>query len=286
MDVKFLLLLLLVLPSENLVQSRSLQHLGGTLRALSASFANGKSREGALVGYSEDNIHTSIVADADLWCTDKQEFCQSWAKDGECTKNPDFMQGACMKSCNTCSQTPQVGKRCKEADECQRVFFDIEINGEKAGRILMDLFNSVVPKTAKNFFELTTRTNCGFKGTRFYRIIPGFMSQGGRTCSGSIYGATFPDENFELNFSKPYLLGMANAGPNTNGVDFFITVAPAHHLDGKFVVFGSVVSGFSLVQSINALGTNSFAGPTKADIRIVDTGHLPWTTMDPSQVEH
>jgi len=144
----------------------------------------------------------------------------------------------------------------------------------------MDLFDKIVPKTAENFFQLCTRAQCSYQGTRFHRVIPGFMNQGGGTCAGSIYGSRFDDENFSLDFGEPYLLGMANAGPNTNAVDFFITVAPAPHLDGKFVVFGTVIDGFETVELINSLGTNTFAGPVNADIRIVEAGSLPWEWWD------
>eukprot|EP00238_Polyblepharides_amylifera_P008437 CAMPEP_0196594632 /NCGR_PEP_ID=MMETSP1081-20130531/78873_1 /TAXON_ID=36882 /ORGANISM="Pyramimonas amylifera, Strain CCMP720" /LENGTH=168 /DNA_ID=CAMNT_0041918947 /DNA_START=215 /DNA_END=721 /DNA_ORIENTATION=+ len=159
---------------------------------------------------------------------------------------------------------------------CQRVYFDMRIGEIPTGRIVMDLFHKVVPRTAENFFELTTRQKCGYRGTRFHRIIPGFMAQGGSTCGNSIYGKSFEDENFELVFEEPYLLGMANGGPDTNGDSFFITVNPAPHLDRKFVVFGTVVKGHDVVDRISELGTKSFAGEVTAEVMIQETGFLEW----------
>jgi len=244
-------------------------------------FANGKSRENALVGYSEQAGKSySDVEENTPWCVDRHlASCKEWADSGECQRNPNFMNGSCPKSCGSCASL-QIHKRCEERDgACRRVFLDVSIEDEPKGRIWLDLFDSVVPKTAQNFFEVATREHCGYKDTVFYRIIPGFMNQGGRACNTSIYGASFADENFDIKFDEPYLLSMANAGPNTNGVDFFITVGPAHHLDDKFVVLGTVVKGFDLVEAINKLGTNSFNGDVHARIKITDTGQLPWTKV-------
>ncbi|EPQ30949.1 uncharacterized protein PFL1_01138 [Pseudozyma flocculosa PF-1] len=157
------------------------------------------------------------------------------------------------------------------------VFFDITKNGSPMGRIEFKLFDDVVPKTAKNFRELCTGApGFGYEGSSFHRVIPQFMLQGGDFTAGngtggkSIYGAKFADENFQLKHTKPGLLSMANAGPNTNGSQFFITTVVTSWLDGKHVVFGEVVKGMDIVQAIEREGTAS--GKTKSQITIAKSG--------------
>ncbi|MBW8482154.1 peptidylprolyl isomerase [Actinomadura parmotrematis] len=157
------------------------------------------------------------------------------------------------------------------------VYFDITIDGEPAGRIEFALYDDVVPKTARNFRELATGEHgFGFAGSPFHRVIPEFMLQGGDFTRGngtggkSIYGEKFADENFTLKHDRANLLSMANAGPNTNGSQFFVTTVPTPWLDGKHVVFGEVVKGADLVKKIESHGSRS--GQTDVEIVVSASG--------------
>merc|ERR1711923_173665 len=161
------------------------------------------------------------------------------------------------------------------------VEFDITIGGEATGTIKIGLFGKTVPKTVKNFFELAQKTQPeGYKGSSFHRVIKQFMLQGGDFTRGdgtggkSIYGNKFEDENFDIKHNGAGWLSMANAGPDTNGSQFFITVVKTPWLDGKHVVFGKVVAGMSVVRAIEANPTGSRDKPVQ-EVKIVDSGVLP-----------
>uniref|UniRef100_A0A1Q3F9U1 Peptidyl-prolyl cis-trans isomerase n=1 Tax=Culex tarsalis TaxID=7177 RepID=A0A1Q3F9U1_CULTA len=163
-----------------------------------------------------------------------------------------------------------------------KVFFDITIGGKPEGRIVIGLFGGTVPKTARNFKELAEKTTVGegYKGSKFHRVISDFMIQGGDFTRGdgtgrrSIYGERFADENFKLKHYGAGWLSMANAGKDTNGSQFFITVKATSWLDGRHVVFGKVIEGMSVVRKIEKTATNGRDKPVQ-DVVIADSGSLP-----------
>ena len=167
-----------------------------------------------------------------------------------------------------------------------QVFFDITVGGQQAGRVVMELYADKTPKTAENFRALCTGEKgvgksgkpLHFKGSSFHRVITEFMAQGGDFTAGngtggeSIYGMKFPDENFTVKHTKRGDLSMANAGPNTNGSQFFLCFIPCNWLDGKHCVFGSVVDGFQVLDALEAVGSQT--GQTRAPCVIADCGQL------------
>ncbi|KAG8425662.1 hypothetical protein J3458_002342 [Metarhizium acridum] len=178
----------------------------------------------------------------------------------------------------------------------KKVFFDITWEGpvmqggkptntikEQSGRISFNLFDDVVPKTAENFRALCTgEKGFGYSGSSFHRIIPDFMLQGGDFTRGngtggkSIYGDKFADENFKLNHDRPGLLSMANAGPNTNGSQFFVTTVVTSWLNGRHVVFGEVADeeSMNIVKALEATGSQSGAVKYSKRPTIVKSGEL------------
>ncbi|OJJ02421.1 hypothetical protein ASPVEDRAFT_673168 [Aspergillus versicolor CBS 583.65] len=204
-----------------------------------------------------------------------------------------------LPSVLNCTRSPFLSLRPfsqSSAAMASQVFFDVEYEPQnaqgttKTGRIVFNLFDDVVPRTANNFRSLASGKNekgYSYKGSPFHRIIPNFMLQGGDFTRGngtggkSIYdspklGEQFADENFQLKHTKPGILSMANAGPNTNGSQFFITTVVTSWLDGNHVVFGEVADpdSYKIVKEIEALGTSSGAVRSKFRPTIVDCGEV------------
>eukprot|EP00501_MAST-03F_sp_TOSAG23-6_P001232 GSMAST32.ASY1.ANO1.1278.1 assembled CDS len=152
-----------------------------------------------------------------------------------------------------------------------KVFFDVALDGKEAGRIVMGLYGDVVPKTVENFRALCTGEKGNgvsgkplhYQGSTFHRVIPNFMIQGGDFTR---------DENFQLKHSTKYMLSMANAGPNTNGSQFFLTTVKTPWLDGRHVVFGKVIEGESVVDAVEGVGSQS--GKTSKTVTITKSGQL------------
>ncbi|KAM1650835.1 hypothetical protein FF1_003475 [Malus domestica] len=174
-----------------------------------------------------------------------------------------------------------------------RVFLDIDIDGQHLGRIVIGLYGEVVPKTVENFRALCTGEKgkgvkgklLHYKGIPFHRIVSGFMIQGGDIVSRdgkgyeSIYGGTFPDENFRVKHSHAGVVSMVNSGPDSNGSQFFITTIKASWLDGEHVVFGKVIQGMDMVYTIEG-GAGTYSGKPRKKVVIAESGEIPKSQWD------
>lgn len=188
----------------------------------------------------------------------------------------------------------QVMENVQEDPEItHRVFLDVDMDNQRLGRIVIGLFGTIVPKTAENFRALCTGEKgkgingkpLHYKKTPFHRIIPGFMIQGGDIVHGdgkggeSVYGGTFPDENFITKHSLAGVVSMVNNGPDSNGSQFFITTVKASWLDGEHVVFGKVIQGMDTVYAIEG-GAGTYSGKPRKKVIIADSGEIPRSKWD------
>ena len=147
--------------------------------------------------------------------------------------------------------------------------------------VVIKLYDDIVPLTCKNFRHIAKHGISGktYNNSKFHRVINNFMLQGGDILNGdgtgsiSMYGETFEDENFKVKHTKPYLLSMANSGPNTNGSQFFITTVPTPHLDNKHVVFGEIKNGSKIIKELQNVVTNNDDRPIE-DIRIISINEI------------
>ena len=165
-----------------------------------------------------------------------------------------------------------------QSKQRQHIFFDISMGEQYLGRVIIELFDDVVPYTCKNFIYMVENH---YKNSIFHRIIDNFMIQGGDyinsngTGSNSIYGDKFDDENFNLQHDSKYLLSMANAGQNTNGCQFFITLNILPHLNNKHVVFGKINDEMSknIIDKLSIVNVDSDNKPI-INCTIIDCGLL------------
>jgi len=230
---------------------------------------------------------SEMVLDESLWTEKDKADCEAWAA----KKVSDWeAEGSKLrkKYAERGALDAWIAKQCDavKADALKvrsnpKAWFDITIGGEAAGRVVMQVRQDKVPKTAENFLQLCTgKQGFGYKGSPFHRVIPGFMCQGGDftnqdgTGGKSIYGEKFEDENFTLKHTGPGVLSMANAGPGTNGSQFFLCTAKTTWLDGKHVVFGKVIEGYDVVEAVEKVGSQE--GTTSKDVVIADSGVLGW----------
>lgn len=218
---------------------------------------------------------TRPVWSDDAWLQKHAGETLSCHKDGDAEKKTEGGEEGDME---TDSEGVAIPPKPVEKRNPQ-VYFDIMVDKQPIGRIIMMLRADIVPKTAENFRTLCTHEEgFGYQGSRFHRIIPEFMCQGGDftnhngTGGKSIYGRIFDDENFTLRHTGPGILSMANSGPNTNGSQFFMCTAKTEWLDGKHVVFGHVISGMDVLKKMEKYGSKS--GGVSTRVFISNCGEL------------
>eukprot|EP00210_Caulerpa_lentillifera_P005651 g5404.t1 len=191
-------------------------------------------------------------------------------------------------------QNPEFQMSKERRSTNPRVYLDVSIAGESAGRMVFELRADIVPKTVENFRVLCTNaidsTTSSYQSCVFHRVIPHFMCQSGDfengdgTGGSSIYGKTFPDENFTLLHDRAGVLSMANCGPDTNGSQFFICTVPCPWLDKKHVVFGEITEGLGVLRRIELCGTKT--GKPKKRIVVEKCGELGSNFQKILQLEH
>jgi len=276
---------------------------GGALVSTSPNVMKGEARQNPDLNLFAIKMRDDAIAKGYHWLQEKQLVLEEDDDEDVVYGDDDFPDYYAETTTEAAASTEapteeelkaayQAGWDAQKAEEKgpagpnPRVWFDITVGGDPTGRIVFELYKDVTPRTADNFRALCTGEKgmgesgkpLHYKGSGFHRIIKGFMCQGGDftknngTGGESIYGEKFEDEDFSIKHTEPFLLSMANAGPNTNGSQFFITTVPTAHLDGKHCVFGKVLKGQDIVRMME--GLPSSGDKPNDDVVIADCGEL------------